>query len=60
MVLDFDQTWDMMTALQKWMGVLGDIILDLMKSLPLSARDQLQDRIAMYIKNFERKDENMK
>lgn len=35
-VLDFEQPWEIMNSLQKWMGALGDTILDIMKQLPLS------------------------
>lgn len=35
-VLDFDQPWEMMNALQRWMGVLGETILDIMKLLKSS------------------------
>jgi hypothetical protein len=35
-VLDFDQPWEMMNALQKWMGTLSETILDIMKSLKSS------------------------
>lgn len=35
-VLDFDQPWEMMNALQRWMGVLSEAILDIMKLLKSS------------------------
>jgi hypothetical protein len=35
-VLDFDQPWDMMSSLEKWMNVLRDTILALLPQLPFS------------------------
>lgn len=34
-VLDFDQPWEMMNALNRWMSLLSDTILSVMKTLPL-------------------------
>lgn len=36
-VLDFDQPWEMLNSLQRWMSTLGDTVLDIMKILPSSA-----------------------
>lgn len=46
----------MMNSLHKWLSVLSDSVLDLMKTLPLNIQDQMKDKIAQYIKNYERKD----
>ena len=35
-VLDFDQPWEMMNALHRWMSTLSEAILDIMKSLKSS------------------------
>ena len=56
-VLDFDQPWEMMNALNRWMGVLSEAVLGAMKTLPLITQDQIRDRVAMHIKNFERNKE---
>jgi hypothetical protein len=34
-MLDFDQPWEMMNALQRWMGALQETIFQLMPKLPL-------------------------
>ena len=35
-VLDFEEPWEMMKSLHKWMGVLHETVLTLMPQLPLS------------------------
>ena len=35
-VLDFDQPWEMMNALNRWMSLLSEAILPIIKTLPLS------------------------
>jgi hypothetical protein len=35
-VLDFDQPWEMMNALQKWMGTLRETVLDIIGKLKSS------------------------
>jgi Dynein light intermediate chain (DLIC) len=57
-VLDFDQPWEMMNALQRWMSTLGDTILDIIKTLPSSAQDQMKQKITNYVKNFDKKDDS--
>lgn len=57
-VLDFDQPWEMMNALQRWMGVLSEAILDIMKLLKSSEQDKMKERLTRYVKNFERKDDS--
>ena len=57
-VLDFDQPWEMMNALQRWMSTLGDTILDIIKTLPSSAQDQIKQKITNYVKNFDKKDDS--
>lgn len=52
-VLDLDQPWEMMNALNKWMGLLSEVILNMMKTLPLQTQDQIKERLASHIKNFE-------
>lgn len=46
----------MMNALTRWLSVLSESVLDLMKTLPLATQDRMKERIAQYIKNYERKD----
>lgn len=55
-VLDFDQPWEMMNALTRWLSVLSESVLDLMKTLPLATQDKMKERVSQYIKNYERKD----
>ncbi|CDW77480.1 cytoplasmic dynein 1 light intermediate chain 2 [Stylonychia lemnae] len=57
-VLDFDQPWEMMNALQRWMGVLGETILDIMKMLKSSEQDKMKEKLTRFVKNFERKDDS--
>ena len=57
-VLDFDQPWEMMNALQRWMSTLGDTILDIMKTLPSSAQDLMKEKITHYVKNFDKKEDS--
>ena len=52
-VLDLDQPWEMMNALNKWMGLLSEVILNMMKTLPLQTQDQIKERLASHIKNYE-------
>jgi hypothetical protein len=35
-MLDFDQPWDMLNSLKKWMGVLEEMIFNMLPKLPLS------------------------
>jgi len=36
-VLDFDQPWEIMNSLNRWMSLLSDAVLGVMKTLPLIA-----------------------
>lgn len=58
-VLDFDQPWEMMNALQRWMGALSEAILDIMKLLKSSEQDKMKDRLTRYVKNYERQDDSV-
>jgi Dynein light intermediate chain (DLIC) len=58
-VLDFDQPWEMMNALQRWMEALREAILEIMKLLKSSEQDKMKDRLMRYVKNYEKQDENM-
>ena len=53
-VLDFDQPWEIMNSLNKWMSLLSDTILNSLKTLPISKQDELRKRISMHINNYER------
>lgn len=44
----------MMNSLNKWLSLLNETILGALKNLPLEAQDDLKERMAMYIKNYER------
>ena len=35
-VLDFDQPWEMMNSLNRWIGMLSDAVLKAMKTLPIA------------------------
>jgi hypothetical protein len=48
----------MMNALQRWMGVLGETILDIMKMLKSSEQDKMKEKLTRFVKNFERKDDS--
>ena len=48
----------MMNSLQRWMGVLGETVLELMKALPLAIQDKMKERLSSYIKNYERKEDD--
>jgi hypothetical protein len=56
-VLDFDQPWEMMNALQRWMEALRETVLDLMKLLKSSEQDKMKDRLTRYVKNYEKQEE---
>ena len=58
-VLDFDQPWEMMNALQRWMGTLGETILDIMKQLKSSEQDKMKERLTRFVKNFEKKEDSV-
>lgn len=47
-----------MNALQRWMGVLGETILDIMKMLKSSEQDKMKEKLTRFVKNFERKDDS--
>lgn len=47
-----------MNSLQRWMGVLGETVLELMKALPLAIQDKMKERLSSYIKNYERKEDD--
>ena len=53
-VLDFDQPWDIMNSLNKWMGILSEIILPTLSQLPIAKQDEIKHRIALHINNYER------
>jgi hypothetical protein len=53
-VLDFDQPWEMMNALTKWMGILSQAVLFVLKDLPIKEQDKLKYRLAKHINNYER------
>lgn len=53
-VLDFDQPWEMMNALNRWMSLLTEPVLNALRQLPISKQDQIKKRIAMHINNYER------
>ena len=53
-VLDFDQPWEMMDALNRWMRLLSEIVQGAMKNLSIDQQDELKRRISMHIKNYVR------
>lgn len=53
-VLDFDQPWDLMNSLNKWMSILSETVLPLMRQLPIKKQDEIKHRIALHINNYER------
>lgn len=53
-VLDFDQPWEMMNALNRWMSLLAEPVLGALRQLPISKQDEIKKRIAMHINNYER------
>jgi hypothetical protein len=59
-VLDFDQPWEMMNALNRWLGILSDVILNALKTLPLKEQDKLKERTAMHIKDYDRAEDTTK
>lgn len=46
-----------MNALDRWMSVLRETILDIMKLLKSSEQDKMKDKLTRFVKYFERKDE---
>lgn len=46
-----------MNSLQRWMGVLAETVLELMKALPLNIQDKMKERLSAYVKNYERKED---
>jgi len=57
-VLDLDQPWEMMNALNRWMSLLDQIVRPLFsKLLPTSRQDEIKGRIATHILNYERVDQ---
>lgn len=53
-VLDFDQPWEMVNSLNKWLSLLNETVLGIIRKLPLQEQDELKKRMAMYILNYER------
>jgi hypothetical protein len=41
------------------MGVLGETILDIMKMLKSSEQDKMKEKLTRFVKNYERKDDNI-
>jgi Dynein light intermediate chain (DLIC) len=52
-VLDFDQPWEMVNALNRWLSILKDAVHNVIRTLPLATQDQIRERVAMHIKNYE-------
>lgn len=50
-MLDFDQPWEMLNSLQKWMGALKDTILQF--KLPLKTQDKMKEKLETYVKTYE-------
>jgi Dynein light intermediate chain (DLIC) len=36
-VLDFDQPWEMVNALNRWLGVLQEVVHSVLRTLPLAS-----------------------
>jgi len=53
-VLDFDQPWEMVNSLNKWLSLLNETVLGILRKLPLKEQDELKQRMAMYVLNYER------
>ncbi len=53
-MLDFDQPWEMKNSLNKWMGILSNAVLKVLKNLPIKEQDKLKYRLAKHINNYER------
>lgn len=53
-VLDFDQPWEMMNALNRWMGLLQNNIQEIRKQLPFAKQEELRTRAKLHILNYER------
>ncbi len=51
-MLDFAQPWEIMNALERWVGALNDSVLDIMKGMPASMQDQMKNKITRYVKNY--------
>jgi len=56
-VLDFDQPWEMMNALHRWMSTLSEAILDIMKLLKSSDQDKMKQRLSRYVKSYEKQED---
>lgn len=52
-MLDFDQPWEMMNALQRWMSALQETIFQLMPKLPLQLQDRIKSKLTTYVKTYE-------
>ena len=52
-MLDFDQPWEMKRSLEKWMKVLQNAILDLMKNIQLKTQDRLRNKLETLVKTYE-------
>lgn len=46
----------MINSLNRWMGALGETVLDIMKLLPLGIQDSMKAKISKYVKYYERKE----
>ncbi len=52
-VLDFEEPWEMMNSLHKWLSVLSETVFALQPDLPLEVQNQMKEHIANYIKTYE-------
>jgi len=53
-VLDFDQPWEIMNSLNRWMSTLTAALLKTISKLKIEKRDELKRKIALHINNYER------
>ena len=56
-MLDFEQPWEIMNALERWIGALNESILGIMKAMPASLQDQVKEKVVRYVKNYNFMDE---
>lgn len=56
-VLDLDQPWEMMNALNRWMDLLDQLMRPLLSKVPIKRQDEIKRRIATHILNYERVDQ---
>jgi dynein light intermediate chain 1 len=52
-VLDFDQPWDLMNSMQRWIEVIQDTVLNLMPKLDFKVQEKLRKKLANHVQTYE-------